>query len=98
MATPKDIEEIKSSLADLQSGMCCIYRMVGTSVNSNKTGVAETKYISNQVGCHASRIDDNTRDLHELMGKVDIVKEDVKKFTSMTQCSHCQDSPAVGDL
>ena len=87
MATPKGIEEIKSSLADLQSGMRWIYRMVGTSVNGNRTGVAETKHISNQLGWHASRINDNTRDLHELMGKVDIVKEDVQKLTSMTQCS-----------
>ena len=51
--------------------------MVGTSVNGNIIVAAEIKYISNQLGCHASRIDDNTRDLHELMGKVDIVKEDV---------------------
>ena len=77
METPKDIEEIKSSLADLQSGMCCIYRMVGTSVNGNKTIATETKYISNRLGCHASRIDNKTRDLNELMGKVNIVKEDV---------------------
>ena len=77
MATSKDIEEMKSSLADLQSGMRWIYRMVGTSVNGNKTVIAETKYISNQVDYHASGIQDNTRDLHELMGKVDIVKEDV---------------------
>ena len=75
MVTPKHIKEIKSSLADLQSGMRWIYRMVGTSVNGNKTVVVETKYISNKLECHASIIDDNTRDLHELMGKVNIVKE-----------------------
>ena len=54
-----------------------IYKMVGTSVNGNRTIVVETKYISNYLGFHASRIDNNTRDLHELMGKVGIVKEDV---------------------
>ena len=40
METPKDIEEIKSSITDLQSGMPWIYRMVGTSVNGNITIVA----------------------------------------------------------
>ena len=81
MATPKDITEIKSSLVDLQSGMRWIYRMVGTSVNSSRTVAVETNYISNKLGCHASRIDDNTRDPHELMGKVYIVKEDVQNLT-----------------
>ena len=98
MKIPKDTEEIKSSLTYFQSGMCCIYRIVGTSVNGNKNIVEGNKYISNHLGCHASRIDNKTRDLNELMGKVNIVKEDVQNLTSMTQCSHCQDSPVVGDL
>ena len=72
MATSKDIEKIKSSLADLRSGMCWIFRMVGTSVNSRKNVAADAKYISNQPKFHASRIDDNTRYMHELMGKVSL--------------------------
>ena len=98
METPRDIAEIKSSFVDLQSGMHSIYRMVGTSVNGSRTTVAESKYISNQLDYHASRIEDNTRDLHELMGKVDIVKEDVQKLTSMTQWSHFLEFPVVGYL
>ena len=58
-----------------------VFNMVGTSVNSTRTVGNDARYISNQLDCHASRIDDNTRDLHELMEKVDHLKEDVQKLT-----------------
>ena len=48
--------------------------MVGTGLNENRVAAADAKYIANQMACHESRIEDNTRDLHELMGTVDIVK------------------------
>ena len=44
------------------------------------------------MGSHDSIIDDNDRDLHKLMGTVDIIKEEVQKLTSMNQCSHCQET------
>ena len=71
--------------------------MVGTGVNENRAATADAKYMANQMVCHETRIDDNTRDLHELMGTVDIIKEEVQKLTNMTQCSHCQETPAVDD-
>ena len=53
------------------------------------------RYMSNQIGCHDSRIEDHDRDLKELMGTVDIIKEEVMKLARMNQCSHGQDS--LGD-
>ena len=93
MASSKDIQEIKSALADLQNGMKWVFNMVGTSVNNTRNVASDARYISNQLDCHASRIDDNTRDLHELMEKVDYLKEDVQKLTKMAESSHCQESP-----
>ena len=42
-------------------------------------------------------IDDNERDLREMMGTVDFIKEEVQKMAKMTQCSYCQDSSNQGD-
>ena len=50
-------------------------------------------YMSNQIGCHDSRIEDHNRDLKEMMGKVDIIKDEVLKFARMNQCTHFQESP-----
>ena len=49
------------------------------------------RYMSNQIGCHDSHIDDHDQDLKELMGTVDIIKEEVLKLAKMNQCSHCQE-------
>ena len=48
--------------------------------------------MARQMGNHDSRIEDNHRDLHELMGTIDKIKEDVPKLFNMNQCSHFQDS------
>ena len=93
MASSKDIQEIKSALIDLQSEMKWVFNMVGTSVNNTLNAANDAKYISNQLDCHASRIEDNTRDLHELMAKVDYLKEDVQKLTKMAKGNHCQETP-----
>ena len=72
--------------------------MVSTSINNSNNVTHEAKYISNQLDFHATRIEDNTRDLHELMEKVDYLKEDVQKLTRMTQGSHFQDSLVAGNF
>ena len=93
MASSKDLQKIKSALLYLQSGMKWVFNMVGTSVNNTQNVVNDAKYISNQLDCHASRIEDNTRDLHELMEKVDYLKEDVYKLTKMAEGIHCNETP-----
>ena len=93
MDSSKDLQEIKSALLDLKSGMKWVFNMVGTSVNRTRNVANDARYISNQLDCHASRIEDNTRDLPELMEKVDYLKEDVQKLTKMTEGSHCNETP-----
>ena len=67
--------------------------MVGTSVNSTWNVANDCRYILNQLDYHASRIEDNTKDLHELMEKVNYLKEDVQKLTKMVEGNHCQETP-----
>ena len=45
------------------------------------------------MGNHDARIEDNHRDLHELMGTIGYMKEDLHKLVNMNQRSHIQDSP-----
>ena len=59
--------------------------------------VSDIRYLCNQIGCHDSHIDDHNRYLRELMGLVDIIKDEVLKLARMNQCSHCQDSPSEED-
>ena len=93
MASSKDLQEIKSALLDLQSGMKWVFNMVGTIINSTRNAYNDARYISNQLDCHASRIEDNTRDLHKLMEKVVYLKEDVQKLTKIVEGSHCNETP-----
>ena len=53
------------------------------------------RFMSNQIGCHDSRIDDHDIELIELFGAVDIIKEEVMKLARMNQCNHYQYS--LGD-
>ena len=77
VASSRDIQEIQSALLYLQSGMKWVLNMVGTSINNTQNVANDARYISNQLDYHASRIEDNTRDMHKLIEKVDYHKEDV---------------------
>ena len=88
MASSKEIQDIKSTLAEPQSGMKWVYNMVSSNVNNAINVTNDARYISNQLDFDASKIEDNTRDWHELMEKVDYLKEDIEKLTSMTKGSH----------
>ena len=67
-------------------------------IKDNIEMASDVRYMSNQIGCHDSRIDENHRDLCEIMGIVDTIKEEVRKLVNMNQRSHCQDSPARDHL
>ena len=69
-----------------------VLNMVGTNINSTQNIANDSRYISNQLDCHVSRIVENTRDLHELMEKVDYPKEDVQKLTKMAEGIHCPET------
>ena len=62
-------------------------------IKEGSVAAVDVKYLVNQMGCHESRIDDNDRDLHEIMGTIDNTKEEVQMLTIMNQCIHCQESP-----
>ena len=44
-------------------------------------------YTSLQISNHDARIDDNERNLREIMGKVDRIQEDLQWFIAMNQSS-----------
>ena len=88
---------IKSGIEELKLHFPYVCDIVGVGVKENKETVADIRYISNQIGCQDSRIDDLERDSRELMGPVDVIKEEVLKMAKMSQCSHCQESPVDGD-
>ena len=53
----------------------------------------EVKWMARQLGNHDARIEDNHRYLHELMGIIGYMKEDLHKLVNMNQSNHFQDSP-----
>ena len=80
-----EIVGLKSSLEDIKLHLCRVYEMVGIGVQENREVSSDIIYIANQIGFHDSRIDDNERDLRELIGTVDIIKEEVLKISRMSQ-------------
>ena len=63
---------------DIKKNLRCLYEMVAIGVMDNKEIAREIKsmgeivsYTSLQISNHDSRIDDNERNLREMMGKVD---------------------------
>ena len=62
--------DIEEGLASLNSGQDDIKRhmprvsdFVTVSVNDNREMASNIRYITNQIGCHDSRIEDHERDL-----------------------------------
>ena len=53
----------------------------------------EIKWMARQMGNHDTQIEDNQKYLHELMGIIGYMKEDLQKMVNMNQSSHFQDSP-----
>ena len=68
-----EIASLKSSLEDIKLYMRLVYEMVGVGVQENKDTTSDIRYISNQINCHDSRIDNHEHDLRELMGIVAII-------------------------
>ena len=71
-----------------------IYNIMNKGVKEGSATTKEVKWMANQMGCQDTRIEHNHRDLHELMGVVDNIKEEVQKMVNMNQCGHFQDSLA----
>ena len=80
-------------MKDIKLHVCWIYELVSIGVKENRIATSDVKYLANEMGCHESRIDDNYRDLRELMGAIYFIKEEVHKLTNMNHCIHCQETP-----
>ena len=61
-------------MQNIKQHMRWLYELLSTGVKEGRVAAADVKYLANQMGCHESRIDDNDRDLREIMGTVDIIK------------------------
>ena len=62
-------------------------------MKEGRVATTNVKYLANHMGFHDSMIDDNDRDLRELMGTIYFIKEEVHKLTNMNHCIHCQETP-----
>ena len=87
------LNDIQSTLKDVKLHLHCIYELMSTGVKESRVATSDVKYLANQMGCHESIIDDNDCNLHELMGTIYFIKEEVHKLTNMNHCSHCQEIP-----
>ena len=62
-----DIVELKSILKYIKFHLRRVYEMVGVGVQENMDVASDVRSIANEMGCHESRIDDNERELREMM-------------------------------
>ena len=49
--------------------------------------------MARHMGNHNAQIEDNHRYLHEIMGTLGYMKDDLQKLVNMNQSSHIHDSP-----
>ena len=77
---------------DIKKNLRRLYELLSISVMDNREMAQEVKkmgdtvsYTSFQISNHDARIDDNESNLHEIMGKVDRIQEDLQRFISMNQ-------------
>ena len=90
MAQPGD----NVGIQDIRKNLRCLYELVSIGIMDNKEVSRDIKkmedivsYTSLQISNHDSRIDDNESTLHEMLGKVDRIQEDLARLISMNQGS-----------
>ena len=83
-----------SGIQDIKKNLCRLYEMTAIGIMDNKEMAKEIKkmgeivsYTSLQISNHDARIDDTESNIHELLGKVDRVQENLKKHITMNQGS-----------
>ena len=88
MAQPGD----NAGIQDIKKNLRRLYEAVSIDIMDNRETTRVIKkmedtvsYTSLQIGNHDSRIDDNESTLHEMLGKVDKIQEDLTHFISMNQ-------------
>ena len=75
---------LKSGLEEIKLHLRKVYKVVGVGVKENMEMASDIRFISNQIGCHNSKIDDHKHDLRKLMGTMEIIKDEVLKMSRMS--------------
>ena len=88
-------------IAELKVNIRLLYEMVSIGIMDARETAKEVKnlvdilgYTSYQISNHGARIDDNEMNLKEIMGKVDLIQEDLQCLVQMNQGSQVLDNPA----
>ena len=55
---------------------------MGKGMDKGRVAAIYIRNLAKQIGSHESRIEDNDRNLRELMGTVDIINKEPQKLTS----------------
>ena len=77
------LNDLQTTLLDINQHMLWLYDIMNRGVKEGSATVEEVKLMASQMGNHDSIIEDNHKDIHELMGTVDNIKEDVQKLVNI---------------
>ena len=85
------LEYLQYSLKDIKKHLRWLYDIVNRSVTE---GSKTTDWMARQIENQDTWIEDNHRDLYDLMGTIGYMKDNLQKLVKMNQRSHIYDSPA----
>ena len=88
------LNDLHASLRDIKQHLHWLYDVVNKGAKEGSSTTSKVKWMARKMGNHDPIIEDNHRDLYELMGTIGYMKEYLHKLVNMNQCSHCQTSPA----
>ena len=77
------LNDLQTTLLDINHHMLWLYDIMNRGVKEGSATAEEVKLMASQMGNHDSIIEDNHKDIHDLMGTVDKIKEDVQKLVNI---------------
>ena len=75
------IKDIQGTLHNIKIHMRRLYELMGKGVDEGRVAAADIRNLAKHMGSHDSWIEDNDRNLRDLMGTVDIIKKQLQKLT-----------------
>ena len=87
------LNDLQASLRDIKQHIRWLYEIMNREVTEGSSIAEEVKWMARQMGNHDAWIEDNHKDLHDLMGTIGYMKEDLQKLVNMNQSIHIHDSP-----
>lgn len=82
------LEDIQNTLKDIKKNMSWLYDII----NKNMEEKESSRTMDWMVRQIENRIEDNRRDLYEVMSNIGYMKDDLKKLVNMNQGSYIQDN------